>query len=139
MFTTYRIALIGALAAGCLLAQSPPPEPPQPPAPFEQRLNMRMQQMTDQLHIAPEQADQIRPLFVGELRQLRAMMDKYGDPRSASLMTKRKMRMESKSIQEHTDDQLKTILSKQQMKDFEKLREQWREERRAEFMNTAQR
>lgn len=128
---TYRIALIGALAAGCLLAQSAPP--------FEDRLNQRMQQLKDQLQVTPEQADQIRPLFVDELRQLKAMLDKYGDPRSASLLTKRKMRLESKSIQERTDDQLKTILSKQQMKDFERLREQRRQERREEFMNSAQR
>jgi len=129
----YRIALIGALAAGCLLAQSPPP--PQ----FEERLNQRMQQVKDQLQVTPEQADQIRPLFVDELQQLKAILDRYGDPRDASLMTKRKMRLESKSIQERTDDQLKTILSKQQMKDLEKLREQWRQERRAEFMSSARR
>jgi len=98
-----------------------------------------MQQVKDQLQVTPEQADQIRPLFVDELQQLKAILDRYGDPRDASLMTKRKMRLESKSIQERTDDQLKTILSKQQMKDLEKLREQWRQERRAEFMSSARR
>ena len=128
---TYRIALIGALAAGCLLAQSPPP--------VEERLDQRMQQLKDQLQVTPEQTDQIRPLFVDELRQFKALLDKYGDPRSASLLTKRKMRLESKSIQERTDDQLKTILSKQQMKDFERLREQWRQERREAFLSSARR
>ncbi|HXR36175.1 MAG TPA: hypothetical protein VN754_09525 [Candidatus Binataceae bacterium] len=133
---TYRIALIGALAAGCLLAQDPSPQS-QPQ--FEDRLNQRMQQLKDQLQVTPEQTDQIRPLFVDEIRQFKALLDKYGDPRSASLLTKRKMRLESRSIQERTDDQLKTIFSKQQMKDFERLREQWRQERREELMSSARR
>ncbi len=98
-----------------------------------------MAQLKDQLQITPEQASQIRPVFVDELRQFKAMLDKYGDPRDASLLTKRKMRLEAKSIRDKTDDQVKTILSKRQMKDFEKLREQWRQETRAEFMNAAQR
>jgi len=134
MFTTYRIALVTTLLSGCLLAQEPPPDSQSPP-PFADRVNQRMQQLRDQLQVTPAQADQIRPIFVDELRQMRAMLEKYGDPRDASLWTKRKMRLESKSIQDRTDDQLKTILSKQQMKEFKQLRDQWRQERRAEFMN----
>jgi len=129
---TYRTALIGAVLAGGLLAQAPPSQlPPQ----FETRLGARMEQLKDQLHITPQQADQIRPIFVDELWQFKAMLDKYGDPRDASLLTRRRMRLEGKSIRDKTDDQLKTILSKQQMKDFKQIREQWRQETRAEIMN----
>jgi hypothetical protein len=98
-----------------------------------ERAKQRLQEVKDRLQLTPEQTDQIRPILMEEFQKLKAMRDKYGDGDgngSQRPRTRMKMGRELKSIQSETDDKLRTILSKQQMEELKKIREEWREQMR---------
>src|SRR5215471_13993381 len=73
--------------------------------------------------------EQVRPILIDELQQLRAVQQKYnaGDQnRRANLRMARELR----DIQSSTDDKLGKILSKKQIDEMKKIREELRQERR---------
>jgi hypothetical protein len=88
----------------------------------------RFEQMKDRLQLTPEQVEKVRPVLLDEARQLQALRDEYRD--GGGRGARRKLAREARSIQSRTDDQLKTILSKSQMDEVKKIREERRQELR---------
>jgi hypothetical protein len=99
----------------------------QPPQAQTDRAKQRLQEIKERLQITPEQMEQLRPVLLDEFQKMKAVRDKYGDGNQRR-REKMKMARELKSIQNDTDEKLKTILSKQQMEELKKLREEWREQ-----------
>lgn len=91
-----------------------------------EQLQQRLDEIKERLALTPEQVDQIRPVLVDELQQMKAVRDQYGD--SPNRRTRLKMAREVRGIQSATDDKLKTFLSKMQMDELKKIREEMREE-----------
>jgi len=94
--------------------------------------------MKDRLQLTPEQEEQVRPIFIDELRQLKALRDKYvnDDADQGRRRGRLKMARELKDIQKATDDKLKPILTSPQMDELKKIRQEWRE-RASERARTA--
>ena len=88
----------------------------------------RMQKMKDRLQLTPEQVEQVRPILTEEMEQLRALRDKHRGEQSrrARLRAAREL----KDIQENTDKKLKKVLTKKQMDELKKIREENREQLR---------
>jgi ABC-type transporter MlaC component len=94
----------------------------------KEQAQQRLQQIQDRLKLTPEQIEQVRPVFADEMRQLKQVRDKYaGDQGRRSRL---KMGREVRGIRNASDEKLKKILSKQQMDELKKLREEWREQMR---------
>ena len=87
----------------------------------------RLEEIKARLDLTPEQVEQVRPILQDEVQKLKALREKHsGDGRRE----RRKMGRELKGIQGETDDQLKKVLSKEQMKELKKLRDEWRQQLR---------
>ncbi len=92
---------------------------------FQQRLEAARQR----LQLTPDQVEQVRPIFRDEIQQLKAVRDKYaGDQNRRS---RRRMAREARSIQHATEEKLKKILSKKQMDEYKKMREERKQDFRA--------
>lgn len=89
----------------------------------------RLEQIKQRLALTPEQTEQLKPIFADEIQQLKALQSKYGS--SDSRRSRMKMMREAKQIREESDKKLKTVLSKQQMSELQKMREEWRAEMKA--------
>jgi len=96
--------------------------------PLEQ-VRQRLEQIKDRLQLTPEQIEQVRPILVDELQQFRAVQQKYADD-DQNRRGRLKMARELRDVQSSADDKLKKILSKQQMDEMKKIREELRQERR---------
>lgn len=94
-----------------------------------ERLQERLQQIKERLKLTPDQVDQVRPVIAAEAEQLKALREKYGSG-DQSRRTRMKMGRELRGIRNETDEKLKRILSKDQMNELKKMREEWRQERR---------
>ncbi len=96
------------------------------------RAKQRMQELKERLQLTPEQSEQLRPIMLEEFQKLKAVRDKYNSDGDGTQRPRTKMKMgrEMKSIQSETDQKLQSILSKQQMDDLHKLRDEWREQMR---------
>ena len=94
-----------------------------------EQVRQRLDEVKERLELTPEQVEKIRPVLVDELQKLRSVRDDYNEGnqnRRARLKTARQLRR----IQGDADDKLKKILSKNQMKDLKKIREEWRQQSR---------
>jgi t-SNARE complex subunit (syntaxin) len=137
---TMALAAATLLGAGVSFAQEPaasaPPAPTQAQTqgqtqPQMEQARERLQQIKDRLQLTPEQAEQVRPVFVEEIQQLKAVRDKYkSDDGDQNRRAKLKIAREMRGIQKATDDKLQKILSAQQMDEMKKLREEWRQQMR---------
>ncbi len=94
-----------------------------------EQFQQRLQRMKERLQLTPEQQEQVRPIFVEEMQQLKAVRDKYGSG-DQSRRTRMKMGREMRGIRNAADEKLRTILSKQQMDELKKMREEARQKYR---------
>jgi len=93
------------------------------------RLFERIDQVRSRLELTPQQVEQIRPILRDEFFKLRDLQDKYDD-KDQNARTRLRMARELKDIQNDADDRLKKILTKKQMTELKKIREENREELR---------
>jgi hypothetical protein len=100
-------------------------EPSAPAVPEQAR--QRIEQIKERLKLTPEQVEQVRPIFADEVQKLKALREKNS---GGGRRDRRKMAREFKRIQGETDDQLKKVLSKEQMKELKALRDEWRQQMR---------
>ncbi len=88
----------------------------------------RFEQIKERLQLTPDQVEQVRPVLTDEMEKLKALRDQHsgeGQSRRARL----KLAREARDIQSKADDQLKKILSKSQMDEMKKIREERRQQR----------
>jgi hypothetical protein len=119
MKTTLALMLSLAVAGPAAVANAQQPD----------RIQQRLEEIKDRLSLTPEQVEQVRPVLTDEAQKLRALRDEYeGD--NQSRRSRRSMARELRDIRSDADKKLTRILSKPQMEELKKLREQWREELR---------
>jgi hypothetical protein len=99
-------------------------EPTAPAVPDQAR--QRLEQIKERLKLTPEQVEQVRPILSDEVQKLKALGEKNS---GGSRRDRRKMAREFKHIQDEADDQLKKVLSKEQMNELKKMRDERRQER----------
>ncbi len=87
----------------------------------------RLEDIKRRLNLTDAQMEQIRPVLVSEAEKLRAVLEKRGDG-GQSRRDRRNMAKEVRAIRSDADDALKRILTKPQMAELEKVREEWRDE-----------
>lgn len=93
-----------------------------------ERAQERLQQIKDRLKLTPEQSEQVRPIVTEEFQQLKAIRDKHsGD---SNRRGKLKMAREMRDVQSASDAKLSKVLSKTQMDELKKMREEWRQQMR---------
>jgi len=85
----------------------------------------RLEQMKDRLRLTPEQVERVRPVLIDEMQQLKALRDRRSNG-SPSRRDRFKLAREARGIQDKADEQLKTILTKDQMKELKKIRDERR-------------
>jgi hypothetical protein len=93
------------------------------------RVQQRLEEIKDRLALTPEQIEQVRPVLTEEAQKLRALRDRY-EGGNQSRRSRRGMVRELRDIRSDAEKKLTRILSKSQMDELKKLREQWREELR---------
>ena len=122
-FLTFSLAF--ALLAGvpAVVAQT------NPAAAAPERAMKGLEEIKQRLSLTDEQIDQLRPIMMNQMEQLKALRDNYAG--ETSRRSRMKMAREAKGIQKETDKQLKTILSKEQMDEWKKIREEHRDEFKA--------
>ncbi|MGE0863330.1 MAG: hypothetical protein AB7P34_05440 [Vicinamibacterales bacterium] len=99
------------------------------PSQSAERAAQQLQAIKDRLALTPEQVELVRPVLVDEVQKLQALRDKYqGDRqnRRARLKAARELR----DIQDAADERLKKILTKPQMDEMKKIREERRQQLR---------
>jgi isopropylmalate/homocitrate/citramalate synthase len=89
----------------------------------------RLEQLKARLKMTPEQVERVRPVLIEEAQKLKALREKADDT-GESRRARRKLARELRAIQDRTDDQLKKVLSKEQMNELKKIREERREQLR---------
>jgi hypothetical protein len=89
-----------------------------------QQLQQRLQEYKERLNLTPEQVEQVRPVMVEELQQFKAVRDKYAG--NQSRRSRFKMVRDLRDIRHATDQKLEKILSKEQMAELQKIREEQR-------------
>jgi hypothetical protein len=118
--TTF-VLLLALLAP--LSAQDPQAAPSN-----QARFQERLEKMKERLALTPEQTEQVRPVIKEEMEQLKALREKHqGDQGRRGRL---KMAREFRDIQSATDEKLRAILSKTQMDELKKIREETRQELR---------
>src|SRR5215475_3215150 len=96
---------------------------PRNPEQFRERL----EELKSRLELTPEQVEQIRPVLREELQKLKAVRDKYNE-QGRNRRTRLQMARELRDLRDATDNQLKKILSKKQMQELKKIRQERREQ-----------
>lgn len=94
------------------------------------QVQQRLEEIKERLALTPEQIEQIRPVLEDELRKLQELRDKSSGPEQGR-RAKRRMARELREIQRTADERLSKILTKQQMDEMKKIREERRAELRA--------
>jgi hypothetical protein len=94
----------------------------------KEQFQERLQKIKERLALTPEQVEQVRPVLTEEMQELKAVREKYsgGQSRRSRLQMGRELR----DIRNSTDDKLRTILSKKQMDELKRIREESREQLR---------
>ena len=91
-----------------------------------EQVQERLRKFKERLELTPEQVEQVRPVLMEEMEKLKAARDKHsGDQNRRGRL---KMARELRSIQDSTDEQLRKILSKKQMDELKKIREETRQQ-----------
>jgi hypothetical protein len=91
-----------------------------------EQVQKRLQEIKDRLELTPDQIERIRPLLTEEVQKLNAVREKY-DPDDQNLRARLRMARDLRGVQDSTDEQLKKILSKTQMEEVKKIREEGRQ------------
>jgi Spy/CpxP family protein refolding chaperone len=99
---------------------------PNAPAVPDQAMQ-RLEQIKERLKLTPEQVEKVRPILTDEVQKLKALRESNS---GGSRRDRRKMAREFKRIQGDADDQLKKVLSKEQMSELKKLRDERRQQLR---------
>jgi periplasmic protein CpxP/Spy len=121
-FIILTLLLIGSLSP-CPADAAASQEQTAPAVPEQAR--QRLDQIKERLKLTPEQIEQVRPILADEVQKLKALREtSSGGGRRDRLKKGR----EFKRIQEETDDRLEKVLSKDQMRELKKLREEWRQQ-----------
>ena len=89
----------------------------QEPAARQQQL----EQMKQRLQLTPEQVEQVRPILQDEFQKLRALREQSG---GGSRRDRMHMGRAARGIRKEADEKLKKILSKKQMEELKKIREE---------------
>jgi Spy/CpxP family protein refolding chaperone len=119
------IIILTLLLIGTLPGRAAAQEPTAPAVPEQAR--QRIEQIKERLKLTPEQVEQVRPILADEVQKLKALRESNS---GGGRRDRRKMAREFKRIQGETDDQLKKVLSKEQMKELKTLRDEWRQQMR---------
>jgi periplasmic protein CpxP/Spy len=114
--------LIGSIS-GRAAVQDPAPAAPAAP----EQTRQRIEQIKERLKLTPEQVEQVRPILADEMQKLKALRESNS---GGGRRDRRKMAREFKRIQGDADDQLKKVLSKEQMQELKTLRDEWRQQLR---------
>ncbi len=97
--------------------------------PHDERAGQRLAQITDRLQLTPEQVAQVQPVLADEMQKLKALRDK-SDAGGQGRRGRLKLARELRDIQDKSDEQLKKILTKPQMAEMKKIREERRQQLR---------
>ena len=97
-----------------------------PESPNREQAIERLQKIKDRLQLTPEQTEQVRPVLMEEVQKLKAVRDKSSGDQSRR--SRLKMARELRGIQDSTDNKLRAILSKKQMDEMKKIREESRQQ-----------
>lgn len=90
-----------------------------------EQIQQRIEELKERLDLTPEQIEQMRPVLEEELEKLKAVRAKYsGDSQSRG--AKLRIARELRAVRSSADDRLRRILSKQQMDEMKKIREERR-------------
>jgi hypothetical protein len=93
----------------------------------QERLRQQLEEIKRRLDLTDAQVEQIRPVLASEGEKLRAVLEKRAGG-GQSRRDRRNMAKEVRAIRSDADDALKRILTKPQMAELEKLREERRDE-----------
>jgi hypothetical protein len=116
------------IVMAAMLAPCVPPAAAQPNT-TEEKLDQaraRLDQLKERLNLTPEQTEQVRPVVTEELQQLKILRDKYSGDQSRR--SRLKMAREARDIRNAADVKLKNILTKPQMDELKKIRDEQRDE-----------
>jgi hypothetical protein len=97
-----------------------------------EQVRERLEQIKVRLELTPQQVEQIRPVLEEEVQKLKAVRDKYSG-REPNVRTRLQIARELRDIQSAGDEKLQKILSKKQMEEMKKIREEFREELRERY------
>ena len=110
-------------------AQEQTPAPPKVEQAQTDQVRARLEQFVERLKLTPEQIERVRPVLVEEAQQLKALREKAGNA-GEGRRAKLKLARELRAIQDRVDDELKKVLSKEQMNELKKIRDERREQLR---------
>jgi hypothetical protein len=85
-----------------------------------------MARITERLSLSKEQQAKVEPILKESFTKRRAILEKYKG--QSGLRALRPLRRELEPIQKETDQKLEAVLTKEQMKEFKKLREETKDE-----------
>jgi Spy/CpxP family protein refolding chaperone len=125
------LLLIGSISGRAAAQEPAPAAPAAPTAPsapaIPEQARQRLEQIKERLTLTPEQVEQVRPILADEMQKLKALRESNS---GGGRRDRRKMARELKEIQGDADDRLKKVLSKEQMQELKKLREESRQQLR---------
>lgn len=110
----FTVLVSFALVATCLNAQQPSQQ-------SKQEAMQRLEKMSTELKLTPQQKEQIRPILMDEAPKLKAL-------RENTSLGKMQKAMQMRQIQEDTDAKLKPILNDQQYQQLIGMQEQQRQQ-----------
>jgi Spy/CpxP family protein refolding chaperone len=119
------VIILTLLLIGSISPRASAQEPNAPAMPDQAR--QRLEQIKERLKLTPEQVEQVRPILTDEVQKLKALREANS---GGGRRDRRKMAREFKRIQDDADDQLKKVLSKEQMSELKKLRDERRQQMR---------
>ena len=90
----------------------------------------RLEEIKARLKLTPEQEAAVKPILQREFEKARSVIQAL-DKDSASRREKRKAARELRTIRDDADRQLKTILTKEQLSELKRIREERREKLRS--------
>ena len=91
-----------------------------------QTIELKIQDLKDRLALTPDQEQKLQPLLEARNAKLKAAFANYSP--DASRRDKRAMMSEAKEIQENFTQQIKPILTPEQMSEWEAFRKENRQE-----------
>jgi Spy/CpxP family protein refolding chaperone len=123
------LLLIGSFSTSTRAGAAAFQQPPDAQAPVvPEQARQRLEQLKERLKLTPEQIEQVRPILSAEMEKLKALRESSSG--GGSRRDRLKMARELKRIQDDADDQLKKVLSKEQMNELKKIREERRQQLR---------
>jgi thioredoxin-like negative regulator of GroEL len=94
------------------------------------QVRQRLEEITQRLALTPDQIAQMRPIFEEEMQKVKALREKHSAD-GQNRRSKLKMARELRDIQRAADEQFEKILSKKQMDEMKKIRDERRQQLRA--------